>query len=229
MLQKAKPGFELKDMSLFRQQCYIDGAVGGCRRQSDARRVQPGDRRADWHGAEDGRAETRRAIEAANAAMAGVARQDRQGALEHPAQMVRPDDGEPGRPGDADDRRAGQAAGRVARRDRLRRVVHRMVCRGRQAHLRRHHPDRMQPDKRIVVIKQPIGVCAAMTPWNFPNAMITRKAGPALAAGCTMVIKPAIADAVFGAGAVRTRRTRRHPEGRAFGGHRLRRARSARN
>src|SRR5574342_526368 len=47
------------------------------------------------------------------------------------------------------------------------------------------------PDRRIVVIKQPVGVCAAVTPWNFPNAMITRKAGPALAAGCTMVIKPA--------------------------------------
>jgi succinate-semialdehyde dehydrogenase/glutarate-semialdehyde dehydrogenase len=46
-------------------------------------------------------------------------------------------------------------------------------------------------DKRIVVIKQPIGVCAAITPWNFPSAMITRKAGPALAAGCTMVLKPA--------------------------------------
>jgi succinate-semialdehyde dehydrogenase/glutarate-semialdehyde dehydrogenase len=47
------------------------------------------------------------------------------------------------------------------------------------------------PDKRIVVLKQPIGVCAAITPWNFPAAMITRKAGPALAAGCTMVLKPA--------------------------------------
>ncbi|MED5613300.1 NAD-dependent succinate-semialdehyde dehydrogenase [Janthinobacterium sp. P210005] len=46
-------------------------------------------------------------------------------------------------------------------------------------------------DKRIVVIKQPIGVCAAITPWNFPNGMITRKAGPALAAGCSMVLKPA--------------------------------------
>jgi succinate-semialdehyde dehydrogenase/glutarate-semialdehyde dehydrogenase len=46
-------------------------------------------------------------------------------------------------------------------------------------------------DKRIVVIKQPIGVCAAITPWNFPAAMITRKVGPALAAGCTIVIKPA--------------------------------------
>ena len=46
-------------------------------------------------------------------------------------------------------------------------------------------------DKRLVVIKEPIGVCAAITPWNFPAAMITRKAGPALAAGCTMVAKPA--------------------------------------
>ncbi len=46
-------------------------------------------------------------------------------------------------------------------------------------------------DKRIIVLKQPIGVCAAITPWNFPSAMITRKVGPALAAGCTVVIKPA--------------------------------------
>ena len=46
-------------------------------------------------------------------------------------------------------------------------------------------------DKRIVTIKQPVGVVAAITPWNFPNAMITRKVAPALAAGCTVVIKPA--------------------------------------
>ncbi len=46
-------------------------------------------------------------------------------------------------------------------------------------------------DKRIVVIKQPIGVVAAITPWNFPSAMITRKVAPALAAGCTVVVKPA--------------------------------------
>ncbi|MCF1426870.1 MAG: NADP-dependent succinate-semialdehyde dehydrogenase [Shewanella sp.] len=48
-----------------------------------------------------------------------------------------------------------------------------------------------QGDKRIMVIKQPVGVTAAITPWNFPAAMITRKAGPALAAGCTMIVKPA--------------------------------------
>jgi succinate-semialdehyde dehydrogenase/glutarate-semialdehyde dehydrogenase len=47
-----------------------------------------------------------------------------------------------------------------------------------------------QPGRRIVVLKQPIGVVAAITPWNFPNAMITRKCGPALAAGCPIVIKP---------------------------------------
>ncbi|MCK9513448.1 MAG: NAD-dependent succinate-semialdehyde dehydrogenase [Pigmentiphaga sp.] len=46
-------------------------------------------------------------------------------------------------------------------------------------------------DARMLVLRQPIGVCAAITPWNFPLAMITRKAGPALAAGCSMVIKPA--------------------------------------
>lgn len=48
-----------------------------------------------------------------------------------------------------------------------------------------------QPDKRIVVLRQPIGVCVAITPWNFPAAMVTRKIAPALAAGCTTVLKPA--------------------------------------
>lgn len=48
-----------------------------------------------------------------------------------------------------------------------------------------------QPDKRLLVLKQPVGVVAAITPWNFPAAMITRKAAPALAAGCTLILKPA--------------------------------------
>ena len=48
-----------------------------------------------------------------------------------------------------------------------------------------------EADRRIVVLKEPIGVSAGITPWNFPAAMITRKAAPALAAGCTIVIKPA--------------------------------------
>ena len=48
-----------------------------------------------------------------------------------------------------------------------------------------------QKGKRIVVLKEPVGVCAAITPWNFPSAMITRKAAPALAAGCSVIVKPA--------------------------------------
>lgn len=48
-----------------------------------------------------------------------------------------------------------------------------------------------EPGRRIVTLREPVGVCAAITPWNFPAAMITRKAAPALAAGCTMVLKPA--------------------------------------
>ncbi|MCP5756535.1 aldehyde dehydrogenase family protein, partial [Klebsiella pneumoniae] len=47
------------------------------------------------------------------------------------------------------------------------------------------------PNQRLLVIKQAIGVTAAITPWNFPAAMITRKAGPAIAAGCSMLVKPA--------------------------------------
>src|SRR5690606_9674690 len=47
------------------------------------------------------------------------------------------------------------------------------------------------PDKRILVLRQPVGVVGAITPWNFPAAMITRKVGPALAAGCPIVVKPA--------------------------------------
>ncbi|WP_287460106.1 aldehyde dehydrogenase family protein, partial [Accumulibacter sp.] len=46
-------------------------------------------------------------------------------------------------------------------------------------------------DRRLLTIRQPVGVCAAITPWNFPLAMITRKVAPALAAGCTVVVKPA--------------------------------------
>ena len=73
----------------------------------------------------------------------------------------------------------------------LRGVVHRMVRRRSAAHLRRHDSQRRQAIKRIIAIKQPVGTTAAITPWNFPTAMLTRKAGPALAAGCSMVVKPA--------------------------------------
>ena len=85
----------------------------------------------------------------------------------------------------------GKPLGRGARRGRLRRILHRVVRRGRKARLR-HAPSRPRSArKRYVTIKQPIGVVAAIAPWNFPIAMITRKVAPALAAGCTIVVKPA--------------------------------------
>ena len=71
-------------------------------------------------------------------------------------------------------------------------------------------------DKRIVVTKEPIGVTAAITPWNFPAAMITRKCGPALAAGCTMVLKPASATPFSALALVRVGRARRGAARRLF-------------
>jgi len=56
--------------------------------------------------------------------------------------------------------------------------------------IRGHDVPSPDPARRILVLKEPVGVCAAITPWNFPAAMITRKLGPALAAGCAMVVKP---------------------------------------
>ena len=67
-----------------------------------------------------------------------------------------------------------------------------------------------QQGRRIMVTKEPIGVFAAITPWNFPAAMITRKAGPGWAAGCTGVIRPGEPDAVLGPGAGGAGRARRH-------------------
>ena len=71
-----------------------------------------------------------------------------------------------------------------------------------------------QRDKRIMVIKQPIGVAASITPWNFPNAMITRKAGPALAAGCAFVARPAEETPLSAHRDGRAGRTRGDPRGR---------------
>ena len=70
-----------------------------------------------------------------------------------------------------------------------------------------------QTDRRAVVIKQPVGVCAAITPWNFPAAMITRKAGPALAVGCAMVLKPAKETPLSIAGSRTLARSRRQKSG----------------
>ena len=107
------------------------------------------------------------------------------------AQVVQPDDGKPGRPGADTDRRTGKATGRGAWAKSL---MVRVISSGlrKRANESTAIPFRTPPvNKRLLVIKQPVGVVACITPWNFPNAMLTRKIAPALAAGCTVVCKPA--------------------------------------
>jgi len=190
MLTKVKPAFQLKDMSLFRQQCYIDGAWVDADDKSTLAVNNPADGLQIGTVPKMGAAETRRAIDAANAALpawrAKLAK-ERAAILRKwfDLMMANQDDlavlmtAEQGKP-------LAESKGEIAYGASF---IEWFAEEGKRIYgdvIPQH-----QADKRIVVIKQPIGVCAAVTPWNFPNAMITRKAGPALAAGCTMVIKPA--------------------------------------
>ncbi len=190
MLQKAKPAVELKDPSLFRQQCYVDGAWVDADDKSTLAVLNPATREQIGTVPKMGVAETRRAIEAANAAWpAWRAKTAKERSIilrkwfdlmmanqEDLAKLMTVEQGKP----------IAESRGEIAYGASF---IEWFAEEG-----KRIYGDTIPthaPDKRIVVIKQPIGVCAAVTPWNFPNAMITRKAGPALAAGCTMVIKPA--------------------------------------
>jgi succinate-semialdehyde dehydrogenase/glutarate-semialdehyde dehydrogenase len=190
MLQKVKPAFQLKDMSLFRQQCYIDGAWVDADNKGTIAVHNPADGAQIGTVPNMGQAETRRAIEAANAAWpAWRARTAKERAailrkwfelmmanVEDLAVLMTVEQGKP----------LTESRGEVA--------YGASFIEWFAEEAKRVYGDTIpaqSPDRRIVVIKEPIGVCAAVTPWNFPNAMITRKAGPALAAGCTMVIKPA--------------------------------------
>ena len=118
---------------------------------------------------------------------AGLAQEKREGPGGDHASLVQPDDGEPGGPGAHHDHGTGKAArGEIAYGASY---IEWFAEEG-----KRIYGDTIPPpsnDKRIVVIKQPVGVVACITPWNFPNAMLTRKIAPALAAGCTVVCKPA--------------------------------------
>jgi succinate-semialdehyde dehydrogenase/glutarate-semialdehyde dehydrogenase len=190
MLQKVKPAVELKDMGLFRQQCYIDGAWVDADGKQTIAVYNPADGQQIGTVPNMGATETRRAIEAANAAWpAWRAKSAKEraailrkwfdlmmAAQEDLAILMTVEQGKP----------LAESRGEIAYGASF---IEWFAEEG-----KRVYGDTIpaqSPDKRIVVIKQPVGVCAAVTPWNFPNAMITRKAGPALAAGCTMVIKPA--------------------------------------
>jgi succinate-semialdehyde dehydrogenase / glutarate-semialdehyde dehydrogenase len=190
MLQKVKPAVELKDMSLFRQQCYINGEWVDADNKSTLPVYNPADGVEIGSVPNMGVQETWRAIEAANAAWPawrGKTAKERAHLLRkwHDLMMANQEDlailmtVEQGKP-------VTESRGEIAYGASF---IEWFAEEG-----KRVYGDTIPAqsnDRRIVVIKQPVGVCAAVTPWNFPNAMITRKAGPALAAGCTMVIKPA--------------------------------------
>ena len=181
---------KLNDGKLFRQQCYINGAWTDADSGESIDVTNPATGEKLGTVPKMGAAETKRAIEAANAAWpawrAKTAKERAQILRKwFELMMANQDDlgtlmtAEQGKP-------LAEAKGEVAYAASF---VEWFGEEGKRAYgdtIPQHGAD-----KRIVVIKEPIGVVAAITPWNFPAAMITRKAGPALAAGCPIVIKPA--------------------------------------
>ena len=181
---------QLKDTSLFRQQAYIDGAWLDADSGETLKVNNPASNEILGTVPKMGAAETRRAIEAAERALPAwrdLTAKERSQTLRRWFELIM------------------QNQEDLARLMTLEQGKPLTESRGEIAYAasfiewfaeeaKRVYGDTIpghQKDKRIIVIKQPIGVTAAITPWNFPAAMITRKAGPALAAGCTMVVKPA--------------------------------------
>jgi succinate-semialdehyde dehydrogenase/glutarate-semialdehyde dehydrogenase len=180
----------LSNPALFRQACYVDGAWVGARSGATVTVDNPAT--GDLVGVVPklGAAETRQAIDAAARAFptwrkktarerAAVMRRWFDLMMANQEDLARLMTSEQGKP-------LGEARGEVAY------AAGFLEWFGEEA--RRIYGDTIpgqQADKRIIVIKQPIGVVACITPWNFPLAMITRKAGPAIAAGCCVVLKPA--------------------------------------
>jgi succinate-semialdehyde dehydrogenase/glutarate-semialdehyde dehydrogenase len=189
-LKKPAAALSLKDPSLFRQQCYINGQWVDADSGKTVEVTNPATGEVLGTIPNMGTAETRRAIEAANASWAGWRKKtakERANILRKlfNLMMENQDDlailmtAEQGKP-------LAEAKGEIAYAASF---IEWFAEEGKRTYgdvIPAH-----QADKRIIVTKEPIGVVAAITPWNFPSAMITRKAGPALAAGCPIVLKPA--------------------------------------
>ncbi len=182
--------FKLNDRTLVRQQCYIDGQWWDADSGKTLDVTNPANGQVIAQVPYAGQAETRRAIEAAERALpawraktaaerAAILRRWFELLLKHKKDLGRLMTLEQGKP-------LKEATGEIVYGASF---IEWFAEEGKRAY------GEVIPtpvaDKRFVVIKQPVGVCAAITPWNFPCAMITRKAAPALAAGCTMVLKPA--------------------------------------
>jgi succinate-semialdehyde dehydrogenase/glutarate-semialdehyde dehydrogenase len=180
----------LNDSELFRQQAYIGGRWCEADNGTSFQVTNPATGEVLGQVPDMGAAETRRAIEAAKAAWPGwrhKTAKERANLLRkwHDLMMANLDDlarlmtAEQGKPLAESKGEIGYAAS----------FIEWFAEEG-----KRVYGDTIPSpwnDRRLVVVKEPVGVCCAITPWNFPAAMITRKAGPALAAGCTMVAKPA--------------------------------------
>ncbi len=182
----------LKDAKLFREQCYVDGQWCDADGGETIDVTNPATGQIIGTVPKMGTDETRRAIEAANEALpawrnmlakerAAILRRWFNLMMENQDDLARLMTAEQGKPLAESKGEIGYAASFIEWfAEEAKRVYGDTIPTHRG-------------DARIVVTKEPVGVCAAITPWNFPAAMITRKAGPALAAGCTMVIKPATA------------------------------------
>ncbi len=185
-----RPSIALKDPSLLRQQCYVDGRWidaddRGTMPIADPATGAPVGTAPLFHAAE-----TRRAIEAANRAWPAwraKTAKERSTILRrwNDLMLANADDlaliltSEQGKP-------LAEAKGEI--------TIGAAYIEWFAEEAKRIYGDvipTIANDRRLVVIKEPVGVCAAITPWNFPSSMITRKVAPALAAGCTVVIKPA--------------------------------------
>ncbi len=181
---------QLTDPSLLKSQAYIDGQWSDADSGETFDVVNPANGDVIANVAKCGTAETRRAIEAAEKAQIEWRRKTAKEraallrrwlelmmeAQEDLAQILTAEQGKP----------LAEARGEIA--------YGASYVEWFAEEAKRIYGDTIQPpanDKRVVVIKQPVGVVACITPWNFPNAMLTRKIAPALAAGCTVVCKPA--------------------------------------
>ncbi len=187
---KSAPALALRDPTLLRQRCYVDGAWADADDRATITVRNPATSVPVGMVPRMGAAETRKAIEAANRALpewrartgkerAAILRKWADLMMANQEDLALIMTSEQGKPLAESKGEIAYAAGFIE-------------WFGEEA--KRIYGDTIPGftrDKRIIVIKQPIGVTVAITPWNFPSAMITRKAGPALAAGCTMVVKPA--------------------------------------
>ena len=183
-------GVTLSDSALFRQACYVDGAWVSARSGATVEVDNPATGEIVGTVPKCGAVETREAIDAASRALSGwrgKTAKERAAALRkwydlmlaHQEDLARLMTTEQGKV-------LSESRGEVVY------AASFLEWFGEEA--KRVYGDTIpghQPDKRIIVIKQSVGVVACITPWNFPLAMITRKAGPAIAAGCTVVLKPA--------------------------------------